>query len=221
MICLPGLCPRSQRGGGPKLSQQASVFPSCTPRIRSLRAFRKASKKLLLLLLLRTLIITTHTQKSSLEQSANHTRCPDGVYLDARFVRAAVPTTAPMRSASTQALTTPSNGIMKPETKRQVRPAWAPCSCVLVLSRTDKEGHNTVKLVRQRSPKQHPKGCWGLLGLESRQFFEEEPVTNLDIVEKAHIDRAEEPTYSKHSLRGGARMQSVPGRIRFRNRPAQ
>lgn len=99
MICLPGLCPRSQRGGGPKLSQQASVFPSCTPRIRSLRAFRKASKKLLLLLLLRTLIITTHTQKSSLEQSANHTRCPDGVYLDARFVRAAVPTTAPMRSA--------------------------------------------------------------------------------------------------------------------------
>lgn len=102
-----------------------------------------------------------------------------------------------MRSASTQALTTPSNGIIWPETKRQVRPAWAPCSCVLVLSRTDKEGHNTVKLVRQRSPKQHPKGCWGLLGLESRQFFEEEPVTNLDIVEKAHIDRAEEPTCSK------------------------
>ena len=57
MICLPGLCPRSQRGGGPKLSQQASVFPSCTPRIRSLRAFRPASKKLLLLL--RSLIITT------------------------------------------------------------------------------------------------------------------------------------------------------------------
>ena len=62
---------------------------------------------------------------------------------------------------------------------------------------TDKEGHNTVKLVRQRSPKQHPKGCWGLLGLEeSRQFFLEEPW----YVEKAHIDQGEDPTSSKHSL---------------------
>ena len=201
MICLPGLCPRSQRGGGPKLSQQASVFPSCTPRIRSLRAFRPASKKLLLLLLLRSLIITTQHKSLHLSNLPIILGAPMGSTLmqiragRSPYNRAdALGTTSP---ASTQALTTPSNGIMKPETKRQVRPAWAPCSCVLVLSRTDKEGHNTVKLVRQRSPKQHPKGCWGLLGLESRQFFEEEPVTNLDIVEKAHIDRAKEPTYSK------------------------
>ena len=113
---------------------QASVFPSCTPRIRSLRAFRKASKKLLLLLL-RSLIITTQHKSLHLSNLPIILGAPMGSTLmqiragRSPYNRAdALGTTSP---ASTQALTTPSNGIIWPETKRQVRPAWAPCSCSL------------------------------------------------------------------------------------------
>lgn len=67
----------------------------------------------------------------------------------------ALGTTSP---ASTQALTTPSKWYY-------ARNPAASASRLgsLFVFRFDKEGHNTVKLVRQRSPKQHP--------LESRQFF--------------------------------------------------
>ena len=67
-------------------------------------------------------------------------------------------TTSP---ASTQRRSPRQQMVLLPETQRQVRPAWAPC-VPFCRALTRKVTH-TVKLVRQRSPKQHPK--------ESRQFF--------------------------------------------------
>ena len=54
-----------------------------------------------------------------------------------------------------------------PETQRQVRPAWAPCSCSVLSSLKGRSQHRR----RCGSAVPNNTGCLGLLGLESRQFF--------------------------------------------------
>ena len=153
---------------------QASVFPSCTPRIRSLRAFRKASKKLLLLLL-RSLIITTQHKSLHLSNLPIILGAPMGSTL--MRDSCGPQSLQPRRCARHDVSRFYPGAHHAKQWYYMARNQAASASRLgslfvfLVLSRTDKEGHNTVKLVRQRSPKQHPKGCWGLLGLESRQFF--------------------------------------------------